>query len=165
MNDHIYTRLKVSETHGVKLCLFDEEGAELYDRYTWCVDKHGNTFYLRRYITVDGKQTSIKFHRELLGLEDSKLIGEHSNGNGLDNRLCNIRPSTQQENNWNKVIPSNNTSGVKGVSWNKQKNAWTAQVAYNGKQYYLGSFDDITEAEKVVRAKREELHGEFCNHG
>ena len=162
--EYIHTRLKSSKTHGVKLCLFDKEGSELYDRYTWSVKKHKNTFYLLREINVDGNQTKILFHRELLGLPEGE-IRDHRNGNGLDNRLCNLRPATIQENNCNRGTPKNNTSGIKGVSWNTERGKWKARITYNGKEYNLGYFDDIKEAETVVRSKREELHGEFCNHG
>lgn len=161
MSGHIYTRLKVSETHGVKLCLFDKEGAELYDRYTWCVViQQGVTCYLQRHETVNGVRKTIKFHRELLGLKDDEIY-DHRNRNGLDNRLCNLRPSTIQENNYNRGLRSDNKSGVKGVYWREDYKKWAAQV--NNK--HLGYFSDIKEAESVVRAKREELHGEFCNHG
>lgn len=164
MSDHIHTRLKVSNTHGVKMCLFDKEGVELYDKHIWSVVRIVNTFYLCRHKTVDGKRTHILFHRELLGLEDGE-IRDHRNGNGLDNRISNLRPSTQQQNKCNQGILKNNTSGIKGVHWKKEINKWEASVSYNGNRYYLGWFDDKDEAEKVVRVKREELHGEFCNHG
>ena len=164
MSDYIHTRLKVSEAHGVKMCLFDEEGVELYDRYIWTTHKQGKTFYLIRCKTVDGKPTIIYFHRELLGLEDGE-IRDHRNGNGLDDRTCNLRPATHQENMCNQGIYKNNTSGVKGVWRHKVNQKWIAQISYKDKKYSLGSFANKDEAERVVRAKREELHGEFCNHG
>ena len=154
----------MSETHGVKLCLFDKEGAELYDKHIWTVNKHRNTFYLRRGQTVNGKQIHIKFHRELLGLNDGE-IRDHRNGNGLDNRLYNLRPSTHQENMCNQGIYKNNTSGIKGVSWSKPQKKWWGQIQNNKKFYHLGFFDDKDKAESAVRAKREELHKEFANHG
>ena len=90
MEEHIYTRLKVSETHGVKLCLFDKEGAELYDKHTWSIVKRKITCYLERHIVnVNGKRTNIKFHRELLGLQDGE-IRDHWNNNGLDNRIYHL---------------------------------------------------------------------------
>ena len=103
MDEHIYTRLKVSETYGVKLCLFDKEGVDLYDRYIWSVDKCRNTFYLKRNLWINNKRTRIFFHRELMNLQDGE-IRDHHNGNGLDNRVENLRPSTVQENNCNKKI-------------------------------------------------------------
>lgn len=163
-DEHIHTRLRVSTTHGIKLCLFDKGGAELYDKYTWTVHKNQKSFYLNRSIVINGKRTNIFFHRELLDLKDGE-IRDHRNGNGLDNRICNLRPATQQENCCNQGIQKNNTSGIKGVSWQKSHNKWSVKIKFNGITYHLGYFDDIQEAEIVVRAKREELHGAFANHG
>lgn len=161
MSDYIHTRLKVSKTHGVKLCLFCEKGVELYDKHIWTVDKNGNTFYLHR---INREKQKIKFHRELLSLKDGEIY-DHINRNGLDNRICNLRPSTQQQNKCNQGIQKNNTSGIKGVHWCKEKNKWVARVRYDNGRCFVGHFDDIKEAERVVLTKREELHGSFANHG
>ena len=164
MEEHIYTRLKVSETHGVKLGLFDKEGMELYDKHIWSISKLSNRFYFQRNLSVNGEHKTILFHRELLGLKDGE-IRDHRNGNGLDNRLSNLRPATKQENNCNNIIRNDNTSGVKGVCWHKSHKKWQAYINYNGLRYNLGDFEDINEATQVVREKRIELHKEFANHG
>ena len=49
-------------------------------------------------------------------------------------------------------------SGIRGVHWNKHAKKWAAQVGHNYKIIRLGYFNDITEAEKAVVAKRLELH-------
>lgn len=51
-----------------------------------------------------------------------------------------------------------NRSGVRGVTWNKQKQKWRANVRHDYRLYYLGDFATIEEAEAVVIAKRLELH-------
>ena len=163
MEEHIYTRLKVSDTHGVKLCLFCEKGVELYERYNWSVYKQRNTFYLHRNIYIGENYTTGIFHRELLGLQDGE-IRDHRNGNGLDNRISNLRPATITENNCNQIIRKDNISGVKGVSWDKTYDKWVARIKYKGKTYQK-YFADKNDAEEWVRAKREELHKDFANHG
>jgi hypothetical protein len=57
----------------------------------------------------------------------------------------------------------NNASGFKGVSWSKTAKAWHAFVNLNKKrsQAYFKLKED---AIAWVRAKREELHGEFARH-
>ena len=47
-----------------------------------------------------------------------------------------------------KKIPSNNTSGVKGVGFSNGK--WFAKIVFQKKQYHLGKYDTIEEA---IRAR------------
>lgn len=55
-----------------------------------------------------------------------------------------------------KTVFSTNTSGIRGVSWNKQKGKWEAYIKFKGQQYKLGLYDDISEA-KEAREKAESL--------
>ncbi len=47
--------------------------------------------------------------------------------------------------------PRNNTSGRKGVSFNKKHNKWEAYIKFRGKQRHLGFFDKF---EKAVSARK-----------
>lgn len=49
---------------------------------------------------------------------------------------------------------SNNNSGYKGISWDILRNKWKVMASKNGKQIYLGRFDDIKEA-IIIRHKWE----------
>jgi len=62
-------------------------------------------------------------------------------------------------------ISSRNTSGVKGVTYDPKRDRYRAGIRVDGVPMDLGRFKTLEEAAAVVRAKREELHGEFCNHG
>lgn len=55
--------------------------------------------------------------------------------------------------------PKNNTSGHKGVSWNKRRELWEAYIQVHGKRKYLGRFDKYTDAVKA-RELAEELYFE-----
>jgi len=90
---------------------------------------------------------------------------DHINGIRSDNKIENLRTATHKENMRNHGKHKNNTSGVKGVHWNKREKRWQAQIKADGKLIYLGLFITIGDAEKIVRKKRVELHGEFANHG
>ncbi|BCD83620.1 hypothetical protein PSm6_00270 [Pseudomonas solani] len=90
---------------------------------------------------------------------------DHINGDRKDNRFSNLRTCTHQQNNHNQPIRKTNTSGIKGVYWNKRQRKWRGQVCLNYHIHHTKGFDKIDEAEVAVRALREELHGEFANHG
>ena len=61
----------------------------------------------------------------------------------------------------NDTIPSNNTSGIKGVSWSKQKQKWEAYIKFQGKQYRLGFYDDINDAADARKKAERETHDDF----
>lgn len=90
---------------------------------------------------------------------------DHANGIKNDNYWSNLRQATRSENNHNLRLSSANTSGVKGVTWNKPAGKWRAVICIQGKNRHLGYFTTIEAAETVVRSARIELHGAFANHG
>ncbi|HDT1408097.1 TPA: hypothetical protein QHQ64_004657, partial [Escherichia coli] len=55
--------------------------------------------------------------------------------------------------------------GVKGVSWDAEKNKWKAHCRVFGKKYTVGRFSSKEYAERAVAEFREKHHGEFFNHG
>lgn len=90
---------------------------------------------------------------------------DHKDENKLNNRLDNLRLATGSENVMNVGLKANNTSGAKGVFWNKSSGKWQVAITANGKQKHFGYFIDKDEAIAASIKAREKLHGEFCNHG
>ena len=93
-----------------------------------------------------------------------KLI-DHIDKNTTNNRIENLRPATKSQNRYNSKLNSNNKSGIKGVYWHKSFNKWIARASVNGKQKYLGCFDDLELADLVAQEARDKYHGAFANHG
>ena len=89
---------------------------------------------------------------------------DHLNGAKHDNRISNLRVVTQEDNNRNKPMHKNNTSGVNGVYWNKLNKKWQAYINVNGRQKHLGLFATI-EAAAVARAEASRQHGFTDRHG
>lgn len=58
-------------------------------------------------------------------------------------------------------LQSNNTSGVRGVSWHKKSQMWQVRIAFQGKPYHLGYYRDINEAKDVRKLAEHKLYGEF----
>lgn len=86
---------------------------------------------------------------------------DHIN-DGTDNRWSNLRLVTKSQNQFNRKLNANNSSGYKGVFWKTPNNKWVAIIGFRGKRISLGSFDNKEEAAEVYRAKAQELHGEFA---
>jgi hypothetical protein len=85
---------------------------------------------------------------------------DHINGVRSDNRIANLREANQSQNMHNRRADKDNSSGIKGVCWNKWKGKWMAYV--NGKHY--GYFLTKEEAGAAARSARELLHGQFACH-
>jgi hypothetical protein len=121
----------------------------------------GYTFYR----SVEIKNRAYPIHRLILFYSSGDWIDriDHIDGNGLNNRLDNLRPCTRSENAANMKKPCTNTSGVKGVSWCGGK--WKAQICLNQKVLCIGSFDLLEDAALAYAIKAKELFGEFANFG
>lgn len=90
---------------------------------------------------------------------------DHRDGNRSNNKISNLRLASEAENLWNRKLCTRNKSGVKGVFWYNAGQKRAAQIRKNGAKHFLGYFQNIEDAEKVVREARERLHGRFANHG
>jgi hypothetical protein len=85
---------------------------------------------------------------------------DHIDGDGLNNRWTNLRDGSDGVNYHNIVAPqSNNTSGYRGVSWERSRGRWQAQIQANRKKRHLGYFDTPEEASAAYWAAKAELHG------
>ena len=83
---------------------------------------------------------------------------DHINSNPSDNRICNLRLANQSENMQNVSKNKNNTSGYKGVTWDKKRKKWIAQLMKDYKRYYLGAFDDVEMAYKAYCEAAKKIH-------
>jgi len=86
---------------------------------------------------------------------------DHVNLDGTDNRWANLRLATSSQNQRNRRLQSNNTSGYKGVHKLKNNGKFLAYIKVHGKQKRLGIFDTAEQAYEHYVAAAEELHGEF----
>lgn len=87
---------------------------------------------------------------------------DHINLDKKDNRIANLRLATNAQNHANKPLQSNNTSGVKGVVWDKARSKWIAQIKVGGKNIHCGRYVDFDEACAVRAEAMQQYHGEFA---
>ena len=90
---------------------------------------------------------------------------DHKDGNKANNKWDNLRLATNGQNQANTRLRKTNTTGYKGVTYNKKQKVYIAQVCINGKVTYLGSFTTPEEAYAKRCQVTQELHGEFFNKG
>ena len=89
-------------------------------------------------------------------------IIDHKNGDKLNNAISNLRLATPSQNQANTNKQNNNTSGHKGVHWNKRNKKWVAKIGINGKGIYLGCFTNIDDAASAYDNAAQNYFGEFA---
>ena len=120
----------------------------------------GKTYAIRNTSKTGDSQRAKSMHRLLLCPENSMQV-DHINGNGLDNRRCNLRIATHAQNQWNVGRPKTNTSGIKGVRYDKARGKWRASIWVNGKRKHVGCFANIDDAAMAYANAVITAHGEF----
>lgn len=147
----------------VELFSFDNETGEFHHKVP-AGHFHKENGY--RYITIGGKQYLA--HRlawlYVYGEWPPQLI-DHIDGNRSNNRPANLRKATYSQNAANAKLHTRNTSGIKGVSYDKTKDRWQATITVNNKQLHLGRFKTKEEAKAAYMAAAKMHQGEFANDG
>ncbi len=83
---------------------------------------------------------------------------DHINQDTTDNRIANLRNLTQAENLQNRGKNRNNTSGHRGVAWNKSGNCWHTRIKVGEEDHYLGSFKNLEDAVAARKAGEAKYH-------
>lgn len=92
---------------------------------------------------------------------DGKCKIDHINGNTLDNRKCNLRIVSSQQNMMNRSSSPNASSKYIGVSRHTKSNKWHSVIIFNGKSIFLGSFDNEEDAARARDIGTKKYFGEF----
>lgn len=87
------------------------------------------------------------------------LTVDHINGCRTDNRWCNLRLATQQEQTWNRTAHKNNKSGLMGAWPCKTTGRWQSLLTDGKSRKWLGRFDTAQEAHEAWIKMATELRG------
>jgi len=113
--------------------------------------------YLKVDLCKDGIRKNCYVHRLManafLDNPDDKECVDHRNNDKTNNQLTNLRWATTKENAMNQIISKNNTSKVKGISFNKKVKKWCAQITIDGICIHIGYYDNLEDA-KIARINR-----------
>jgi hypothetical protein len=140
--------------HFLTVALIDTDDVFIANSHKWCLSNG----YAKS--TINGKVVAL--HHVIIGVIPSGMEVDHRNTNTLDNRRSNLRFATKSQNAANRPKPISNTSGYKGVSWDKRCKKWYTAIQYEGNGYFLGRFDDKLNAAMAYNEKAKELFGEFA---
>lgn len=124
----------------------DEEDIPLFSMYSWHLNSRG--------YAVGGKHGHMgAVHKLILQCEKGATI-DHISRNKQDNRKSNLRICSYTVNNRNRGEFKHNTSGAKGVFFDKWrgKGRWRAVIGVDGKNKYLGCFKTFEEAKAAREA-------------
>lgn len=145
-------------TQGL-LATVDDADFEWLNQWKWYAAKIGKTFYAVR---ADGKfpfRKHIYMHTEIMSTPKG-MKTDHRDHDGLNNTRVNLRNCTHAQNQQNRDRLPNNTSGYKGVSWNKGK--WQAHISVDNKLIGLGRFSDVKDAARAYNEAAKNFYGEFA---
>lgn len=134
---------------------FDIEDYDKIKDYNWFVNDQN--YLLARVNIGNSRVNLIRMHRLVMMIDDSGIEIDHIHGKTSrhDNRKANLRVANHSQNNINKGIRKNNSSGYTGVGYNKSLNKWRARISVDCKNIELGLFNSMEEA--VCKRKEAEL--------
>lgn len=139
--------------------IIDLDDVDKVKNIKWHVSNNRDkNFYVDTNMNIPEK----RLHRLIMNCPKEFII-DHINGNPLDNRKCNLRICTNQQNICNCDIPKNNKSGCKGVYWSKQYKVWIAQVTINNKTKRIGQSTNYEDAVKMRIEAAKKYYGEYAN--
>jgi len=145
------------------VAFIDSDDIEMVNLYNWNVMFSRRTQYA---LTLDDFGHRLLMHRQIIDAPRGTQV-DHVNGNGLDNRRCNLRFATAQQNAANAAKPriSGCTSIYKGVYLElsgQRKKRWRAGIRVDSKRIHLGSFATEAEAAVAYNKAATEHFGEYA---
>jgi len=85
---------------------------------------------------------------------------DHHDLDGSNNRWSNLREATKSQNSANRR--SNNSSGLKGISWDPKRRRWCARITVRGRTMHLGWFPCKIAAHLAYVVAADKYFGEFA---
>lgn len=147
---------KIKTSRGV-FALVDNDDYAFLSSMKWYCSAQG--------YAVNPNNEYRSMHRALFGFkanESSLVFVDHINGIKHDNRRKNLRLVDKHQNQQNRKLAVNNTSGYKGVAFMKSKNKWWSKITVNKKRKFLGYFETAKEAGVAYNKAAKKYFGEYA---
>lgn len=142
---------KIHIFNSNKYSLIDIEDIPKIKDYCWNINHYG---YLSAHINMRDR---VLIHRIIMQVQGTNKVVDHINHNTLDNRKGNLRVFENNVYNLHNLNPktTTNPTGIRNIYLKHNKKF---QVRYKrfGKEYYVGTYDDIEVAkEKLIESLKE----------
>lgn len=127
-------------------------GRVLQFSMAWNITHQTRTKYVGTSVRRSGgARTTLTLHRLIVRVPDEMVVDHWQTHDGLDNRRCNLRVATNQQNICNRRGPDrDSTSGIRGVTWHKGAKKWQSHAELHGKSHHLKLHDTLDAAEDAV---------------
>ena len=155
------TDVYIPITKGQKFLKISIEDWDAVSQYTW-FEGGGLWRYVVAWSTNNRKtRKAIKLHRFIMKADKSQIV-DHINGDILDNRRSNLRFCTVAQNNYNRKVGKQSSSGIKGVFFDSRYGKYMAYIGGHKTRKYLGTFDDPLDAARAYNDAALLAYGEFA---
>ncbi len=149
----------ISLTQG-KVALVDDKNFDRLNLHKWCAAKYRRGGRDIFYAVRQAKGATVYMHREIIGC-DSPMV-DHKDSDGLNNQEHNLRAATRANNSSNSRKRPGCASQFKGVYWRKDRECWKAAIRKGTQFFFLGLYDDETEAAHAYDTAAIRHFGEFA---
>lgn len=148
--------IEIPLTRGL-VAVIDDDDVELVQPYSWRALKGRHTHYAMRG-SADRDAAPLYMHSVISGYR----LTDHINGNGLDNRRANLRPATETQNLANQRKRGGGSSQFKGVTWDRDRNLWLAQIQVGGRNRSLGRHRSEEDAARAYDDAARDAFGQYA---
>lgn len=144
------------------VAVIDAADIHLVNHRNWCVRinlrRDGSMGAIYAQARVDGRLVTM--HSVIAG-EIAQHEIDHRDGDGLNNRRANLRPASHGQNMCNSRTRTDNTSGFKGVCFDKRAGKWKAYIRSKGRLIDCGLHPSPQSAAEAYARASAKFHGEF----
>lgn len=139
----------------------DAADSDRVQAHKWCVSgRNPHLYAVTNLPAMNGSRPQIAMHR-LIARPASGMVVDHINGDTLDNRRANLRVCAHRKN----IASSRSRTGIsafKGVTFDKARNRWVAQIKVDYRRIHLGRYPTEIEAARAYDAAALNAWGDFA---
>lgn len=139
----------------------DDEDFDLANQFEWYASLSKGAYYARCDKVIANKRARIYLHRILTAALPGETV-DHRDRLTLNNQRRNLRTGTQIENMGNCGMQRHNTSGFKGVTYDKNRRKWIALIKKAFGTRRLGRFNSARDAAIAYDQAAVKKYGEFA---